>query len=202
MHNSTATPSARVNPATRMTPIVRAPRAIAGSACVPILAPIIAPILALLLLAPVACRSTDASREGAATGAGASASASAPVRLEQLVGTSWTCAQFEQGAIPADAAPTLSFARAEGSGELQATGFAGVNRFFGNATERDGVLALGPFAATRMAGPADRMELERGYLAMLARVDAARLERSSSEGEVLRLLDGDAVVAMFTRARD
>ena len=50
--------------------------------------------------------------------------------------------------------------------------------------------------ATRMAGPTERMELERAYLSIFQTIDEA-----SISGDTLLLLDGSNTVAIFARAK-
>jgi heat shock protein HslJ len=66
------------------------------------------------------------------------------------------------------------------SADGKASGFAGVNRFFcsvsfGNAIAPPIPITFGPVAATRMAGPPGRMELERAFTSMLAHVRSAEV---------------------------
>lgn len=98
-----------------------------------------------------------------------------------LAGTRWTLRSLA-GADVTPPPPTLSFEEPGRAG-----GLAGVNRFGGEAAIEGGALRLGPLMATRMAGPPDRMELERLYLEALAEADrwaivAGRLELSGPGG--------------------
>jgi len=116
--------------------------------------------------------------------------------LSKLVPSEWTCTQLAQHAFPEGVVLTIAFAGAEGdSDNVQVSGRAGVNRYFGPVKQTDGALAFGPLAATRMGGPADRMELEHAYLDMLAKVNVAALR-----GDTLCLVDDRVVLATFARA--
>jgi heat shock protein HslJ len=75
----------------------------------------------------------------------------------------------------------------------RANGSAGVNRYFGTVDfERDS-MRFSRLGATRMAGPPERMELERAFLDALERCRSFRIK-----GNELTLLDvGGAAVAAF-----
>lgn len=147
--------------------------------------------LALVALAGAGCQSTGQS-EGHAN-----PPAMLAVCLSKLVPSEWTCTQLGQHAFPEGAVPTIAFAGTEGdSDNVQVSGRAGVNRYFGPVKQTDGALAFGPLAATRMGGSPERMELERAYLDMLAKVDAAWID-----GDTLRLVDDGVVLATFTRSK-
>jgi heat shock protein HslJ len=79
----------------------------------------------------------------------------------ELAGTSWVVASLDEGSVPEDDPPTIAF------DDERVSGSTGVNRFTGGWELANGVLVLTPLATTRMAGPAERMELERRYLAVL-----------------------------------
>lgn len=110
-------------------------------------------LLALITsMTTTACRSTSTGTE--------------PVR----VFGQWTLVAIEESTLgPGDdqnTAPTLTIAE---DGTIH--GFTGVNRFTGRvdpAALARGQWALGPLATTRMAGPAQQMQLESRYTAMLA----------------------------------
>lgn len=125
--------------------------------------------------------------------AGAPAAAAATLR-----GTDWTCTWISAGGrtlTPEAAdAPTLRI-----DPPANASGRGGVNRFGGTAALPDGepgaagTIGFPAIAATKMAGPPERMELEGAYFGALR---AAR--RYEIAGEELTLLgDGGAVVAKF-----
>ena len=80
----------------------------------------------------------------------------------ELAGTGWVVTSIDEEAIPADDPPTIAFGE-DGS----VSGGAGVNRFMGTWSLDEGVLVFGPLATTRMAGPPERMDLERRFLAVL-----------------------------------
>lgn len=113
--------------------------------------------LAVLALTAVSCAGSGA----AVTDAPAS-----------IVGTEWTLASmdFDGGFLVMSSAgphPSLLLVR-EGEA-IRASGFAGVNRYSGEAQLGPGTaLSFGPLVTTRMAGDPDRMRLERAYLEHLS----------------------------------
>ncbi|MGA1393035.1 MAG: META domain-containing protein [Phycisphaerales bacterium] len=103
-----------------------------------------------------------------------------------LEGTRWTLRTLA-GGVATPPPPTLSF---EEPG--RARGDSGVNRFGGEAVVEGASIRLGPFMATRMAGPPDRMELERRYLEALGQATRWAI----AEGR-LELSGADEVLATF-----
>lgn len=120
----------------------------------------------------------------------AAASCSTPPASEappaSLEGTRWTLRTLAGGVVTPPP-PTLSF---EEPG--RAHGDSGVNRFGGEAVVEGASIRLGPFMATRMAGPPDRMELERRYLEALGQATRWAI----AEGR-LELSGADEVLATF-----
>lgn len=117
------------------------------------------------------------------------AAETSPVSLD---GTRWTLDSLA-GASVTDPQPTLSF---EEPG--RAAGSAGVNRFGGAASIDGRSIRLGPFMATRMAGPPERMELERRYLEALGQatrwsVVGGRLELSGPDGPLATFVPAIAI---------
>lgn len=87
-------------------------------------------------------------------------------RAEERLSGSFKLIQIEGRSLPQGKAPTLDFGA---DGRL--TGFAGVNRFSGTFRPGEGsAIRLDPGAATRMAGPAPRMELENLLFRLLSTV--------------------------------
>ncbi len=82
-------------------------------------------------------------------------------------------------------APSLQFDLAAG----RAAGFAGVNRYSGDITLDGARLTFGPAILTKMAGPPERMELERRFTAALAATTSWRIRERQ-----LELLAGDNYV--------
>lgn len=77
------------------------------------------------------------------------------------------------------------------------SGFSGVNRFFGRfAIKEDGTVNAGPFGSTRMAGPAELMDLETAFHKALSSV-----QRADSAGKTLRLFDSAGVAVLVFEAR-
>ena len=106
-----------------------------------------------------------------------------------LAGTNWTLRSLAGGDVTTPS-PTLSFEEAGRVG-----GNAGVNRFGGEASIEGRSLRLGPLMTTRMAGPPDRMELERRYLEALADTN-----RWSIVDGRLELFGPDGLLATFVSA--
>lgn len=74
-----------------------------------------------------------------------------------------------------------------------ASGFSGVNRFFGGYEREGDKLKFGALASTRMAGPPEAMAAESAYLAALGSVTAWRIADGA-----LELLQDAKVVARFS----
>jgi heat shock protein HslJ len=112
--------------------------------------------------------------------------ADAPANIE---GVEWKLAALDgKPTAGGERAPTLKL---EGK---KATGFSGVNRFFGGF-ERDGEkLKFGALAGTKMAGPPEANALENAFLAALAATTQWRLD-----GAALELLNDGKVLARFTQ---
>ena len=79
----------------------------------------------------------------------------------------------------------------------QASGFAGVNRFFGGYEKTGEKLKFGALAWTMMAGPPEEMGAETAYHAALADVSHWRI----AEG-ALELLKDKTVLLRFTAGKD
>lgn len=159
---------------------------------------------ALLCLALSAAGCSSPAKNGDAT---EDPSTSGAVRLPSLTGTEWNCVELigpDGTSVPAtDRPPTIVIA-ADG----KVSGFAGVNRFFTEATFGNSITAVtpltfGPVGATRMAGPPERMQLEGTFTSMLERVRAARVVAGRGGADAapnLVLSDGERVLARFTPA--
>ena len=106
----------------------------------------------------------------------------------------WRLTELDGAAAPAGEAPSLELFE-DGS----IAGDAGVNRFHGRADAdglRAGRFASGPLATTRMAGPPERMELERRFLEALGRATEVRVRG----GELELLRDGRVLARFAARA--
>lgn len=107
--------------------------------------------------------------------------------VNQAAGKEWTLISLNGQPINVDEPPTMKF---EG-GKLSI--FGGVNRLSGSYALIDNQsVTLGKLVSTRMAGPPELMELERGFSQTMARVDAFHVA-----GNQLDLLSGGEVVASF-----
>lgn len=103
-----------------------------------------------------------------------------------LLDTRWVLASLSGGTITAPA-PTLAF---EEEGRVH--GSSGVNRFGGDCTIDGTQIRFGSLMSTKMAGPPERMELERRYLEVLGK--ATRW--SVTKGR-LTLADAEGALAVF-----
>lgn len=157
-------------------------------------------LLALSLgaaLAGCAATTTDDAR--------ADADLAAATALPAIIDTDWRCVELVDAdgkAVPVTGEPpTLRIGR-----DGRANGFAGVNRFgcdarIGNSTEATMLpVEFGPVMATRMAGPPERMALERAFTEMLGVVRTAEVTRGEKGAHVLVLRGEDGVRAKFSAA--
>lgn len=105
---------------------------------------------------------------------------------ESSINGSWELKQLRGESVKVDGKiPTLMVSEEGG-----VTGFAGVNRMAGRLSQEPaGGKLFGPLATTRMAGPADAMELEQQYLSALAEATSFSFVRKQLElradGEVV-----------------
>jgi heat shock protein HslJ len=109
---------------------------------------------------------------------------------QDLIGHEWRCARIGSRTLTEGRTPTLLM-----TAEGKASGFAGVNRWFGTCSIDGPALKFGMLGMTRMAGPPDRMQLEQTYADALAAVT-----RWSVSSGRLQLSDSNAVVLEFTKA--
>ena len=151
-----------------------------------------------------------ASHGNGSSGQGTSPPCAAARPLPSITGTQWRCTEIADadGSLVAVTGepPTLLIAADD-----KVSGFAGVNRYFSTATFASVMappipLRIGPVGATRMAGPPDRMELERAFTSMLSRVRFAQVVGAAAAGTggdaasadaVLILSDGTGALARF-----
>ena len=120
--------------------------------------------------------------------------------LPRIDSVEWRCVWLVDAARVAvdttDRPPTLRVAP-----DGNASGFAGVNRFFASATFGSVIaqpepLRVGPVGATRMAGPPERMALEHAFTAMLESVRFSEV-KSGAKGPLLVLSSEHGEVARF-----
>ncbi|RAP78797.1 META domain-containing protein, partial [Burkholderia pseudomallei] len=85
------------------------------------------------------------------------------------------------------------------TGVRRAAGFSGCNRYMGTYDVKNGVLAFGPLAGTRMAcvSPA-RAALERDYLAALGHISKAGVQMRAPQQLVI-ITDADATLTFARR---
>lgn len=146
--------------------------------------PSIRPAIALAALA-AATLLAGASCQSGPYGAGAREVADAP-----LTSTEWGCTSIAGHAMPEGPRPTLVVSLPD-----RANGSAGVNRYFGTVEFDRESMRFSKLGATRMAGPPERMELERAFLDALEQCRSFRIK-----GNELALLgEGGAAVATFAR---
>lgn len=132
-------------------------------------------------------RSVRASLLALALCACATAQPPATVTGAQLAGTSW---RQTDPATPAAQTPTIAFG-ADG----RASGFAGCNQWFASVSSTEGGnLRFGAIGATRRMCEPAAMEVERAFLAGLARTLAANNDSPTT----LRLIGDEAdQIAVF-----
>ena len=107
-----------------------------------------------------------------------------------LIGNEWRCTRIGSRTLTDDRTPTLLM-----TAEGKASGFAGVNRWFGTYSVDGSTLKFGMLGMTRMAGPPERMQLEQTYADALAAVT-----RWSVSSGRLQLSEDNALVLEFTKA--
>jgi heat shock protein HslJ len=110
---------------------------------------------------------------------------------------SWTDAKGQPRAVPQGAQDggqplTLDFSTA--SGHRRASGFSGCNRFAGAYELKDGKLAFGPLAGTRMACASGAgAALEQPYLDALAHVAKSGVQMNAPQSLQLTSADGQVL---------
>lgn len=114
-----------------------------------------------------------------------------PAPTLALMGTEWHCTRIGTRVVDPGRTPTLLIA-ADG----KASGFAGVNRWFGPCAVDGATVKFGLLGMTRMAGPPERMDLEQAYANALAAVT----RWSVTDGH-LQLSDGTSVILEFLPAQ-
>jgi heat shock protein HslJ len=157
------------------------------------------PAIALLLASISALAScTTAPSQDAERPTPPAAAAAVP----SLTDTDWRCIElFDASGAPVDTTANPPTMRIGADG--RASGFAGVNRYgcdarIGNsASSAEMPLSFGPVMATRMAGPHERMELERAFTAMLATVREAKCSRAADGTANLVLRSERGISARF-----
>ena len=105
-----------------------------------------------------------------------------------LTGPVWTLVALGERPVEVSAgaaAPSLQFDGATS----RASGYAGVNRYNGEFMLDGARLTFGPAVLTKMAGPPERMDLERRFTAALAATTRWRIRERH-----LELLAGDDYV--------
>ena len=109
---------------------------------------------------------------------------------QALIGNEWRCTRIGSRTLTEGSTPTLLM-----TAEGKASGFAGVNRWFGTYSVDGPTLKFGMLGMTRMAGPPDRMQLEQTYADALAAVT-----RWSVSSGRLQMSDSNALVLEFVTA--
>lgn len=114
-----------------------------------------------------------------------------PSLNDAVASTTWTLTGLGRVDIDPDRPPTLRF-----DADARASGFAGVNQYSVAPTIGPGdTLTFAPVAATKMAGPPERMRLEAAFFDALALT-----RRATVSGDTLSFWDADnELVARFTR---
>lgn len=119
-------------------------------------------VLVLSFLITAGC---SAEREPAASTPDAAGGLAAASFLTGAPAGSWRLIGFGDATEPGEVEVTL---RVEPDGKVSGT--SGCNRYSGTWTPADGGASVGPLAATKMACPPPRMEIESRYLDELASV--------------------------------
>lgn len=125
--------------------------------------------------------------------------------MPAITGVEWVCVDlFDSAGAPQPVSTQPPTMLIDASGK--ASGFAGVNRFFSEATFGNSITAatpirFGPVGATRMAGPPERMALESAFTSMLSRVRSARVA-SAAEGDAHGPSRPRAATAMLVLSGD
>ncbi|KND59783.1 Heat shock protein [Candidatus Burkholderia verschuerenii] len=109
--------------------------------------------------------------------------------------TGWTDASGQARAVPtaAQGAQPLTLDFSTESGRRRVSGFAGCNRFNGTYTLKDGKVAFGPPAATRMACASSAGALEQPYLDGLAHIAKSGVQMNPPQSLELTLEDGQTL---------
>ncbi len=103
-------------------------------------------------------------------------------------GTVWKLVQLDGQMFGQEELPTLVL----DASSSQANGFGGINHFSGSYKLEGDTISFGPLAATKMAGPSDKMKLEEDYLKALSRATTWKIH-----GPWLTLSAGETEVARF-----
>lgn len=106
--------------------------------------------------------------------------------VNQAAGKQWILTRLNESKVGVANPPTLKFDQ----GKLAV--FGGVNRLAGAYALVDNRVVMGQLVSTQMAGPPERMELEKEFAKALAAVDAFHVD-----GDQLELLSKGTVVAQF-----
>jgi putative lipoprotein len=105
-------------------------------------------------------------------------------KREQVDG-SWRLVEIDGEPVVPDSPGEIRF------GDGQVSGRVGVNRFNGSYTLTGGTIEFGPAATTRMAGPAELMDLERRFHQALQGKHIVRIETRLVLGDLVFLVEPD-----------
>jgi putative lipoprotein len=114
--------------------------------------------------------------------------ASLPVYAASLAGTEWRPLRMGQLVVPQDGSVFVQF-RSKG----RLTGFTGCNRLMAEYQAGDGVIFVGPVAATRMACAEEVMQLEGAFASAL---EQARTYRRQQTELVMFDAEGQPILEM------
>jgi heat shock protein HslJ len=112
-----------------------------------------------------------------------------PVAAQSLSGPDWRVVEIGGQAVPTGIPVTVAFDAGRVAGQ------SGCNRFSGAAVQDGQTLTLSAIAATRMACPPDRMEVETRMLSALSSVTGFAL----TPGGALELLGATGLLIRATR---
>nr|WP_277185618.1 META domain-containing protein [Caballeronia sp. BR00000012568055] len=110
--------------------------------------------------------------------------------------TRWSDANGQPRTLPSlpQSSQPLSLDFSTESGYRRASGFSGCNRFTGTYSLKDGKLALGPLAGTRMACAGAAASLEQPYLDALAHVAKSGVQMNPPQALELTLDNGQVLI--------
>lgn len=116
--------------------------------------------------------------------------------------TGWQQADGTQRAVPGGVSGNgtnvtggtpLTLVLSTASGQRNASGFSGCNRYMGTYTLKDGKLGFGPLAGTRMACATPGGQIESAYLNALNHIDRSGVQMRPPQQMQLVLDNGDTL---------
>jgi heat shock protein HslJ len=116
--------------------------------------------------------------------------------------TRWTDATGQQRTVPhGDNGEPITLNLSTEGGKRRVSGFSGCNRYMGSYEVKDGKLAFGPLAGTRMACASGAgAALEQPYLSGLTHIAKSGVQMNPTK-ELLLTLDDGQVLAFASRSK-